>query len=171
MTKHAKSLVVLDTPLVNEDCQLVLNVPEQIITLLYNRKLVAQHHLSGYQFRLLALLLKLPGGALHAELLAILDCPAEQIPQVLAASSEQEVLTLLHPIIQRWRAHLAEQHHPQARRRELTVVRRTLTGQHGLNVLLRDFGLAAYPVYKQGYMLAPIPEQKRACGPSAQGCA
>ena len=160
---EAHRIMVLQTPLVPSDCQLVLNISDQIITLLNNGSILAQHYFPRYQFRLLLLLLKLPGGALHAELLAMLDSSEKSLQAMLTTSGEKEVTMLMHRHIQRWQAHLSQisQDGPKAKRRELAVVRRSLTGKRGLNTLLHDFGMAVYPVYKQGYVLRPVDQGRR----------
>lgn len=156
------ALLFVKTNLIDTDSQLVLNIPDQIVTLLHQEKILAQTHFSSYQFRLLALLLKLPGGALHAELLAILDCPEQTAHAVLNSTSEQRIITLLEPHIQRWQTHLslASKQGSQERRRELATVRRAITGKKGINTLLKAFGLVVSPVYKQGYVLHTIVSDK-----------
>ncbi len=152
---HSSPIISLKTPLFASERRLVLHTSEHIITLLEQGTILAQHRCSRYQFRLLLLLLKLPGGALHAELLAMLDCSEKTLKAILCASSEKDVIRLIQHSSRRWQTHLSQiaKGGQQARRRELAVVRRSLTGKRGLNMLLRDFGVAVYPVYKQGYVL------------------
>ncbi len=151
-------MVSVKTYCVPADCQLVLNVTEQIVTLLQNGTILAQRHFPNSRFRLLVLLLKLPGGALHAELLALLYGSEKMVHAVLTTSCEKETTDLIRSPTQQWHTHLvnASQRSPKAKRRELAVVRRSITGRAGLNTLLRDFGFAAYSVHNQGYVLRGI---------------
>lgn len=156
------SLIVVPTDLVAPDAQLVLNASAQVATLLQHGTICAQHYFSQHRFRLLVLLLKLPGGVLYAELLAILDCPEAVFQKILAATNEEAVSRALSPYTPRWRKHLAMivQQGPREKRREMAVVWRLITGRNGLNTSIKNFGFAAYPVYKQGYVLQRLADHK-----------
>src|SRR5438045_9792717 len=108
MTNKSNTLLFVKTHLLDAQCQLIFNTSDQVVTLLQQETLRAQNHFSSYQFRLFALLVKLPGGAIHAELLAMLDCSEQTVCSVLATETEQEVVTLLQPSVQRWQDHLSE---------------------------------------------------------------
>src|SRR5438477_136334 len=82
--------------------QIALSLSTRIVTLLQNGTILVQHRLSKKQFRLLTLLLKLPGGALHAELLAILHSSDAMMERVLAAADEQVVSLLLQSDVAQW---------------------------------------------------------------------
>jgi hypothetical protein len=155
---NEQALVSVKTDLVEADCQLVVNAAAQVVTLLQHGAIRAQCHLSSYQFRLLILLLKLPGGVLHAELLAMLDGSEQMVQALLAASTEQEVSALLQQPARRWQMRLSaiEEHGPNGKRRELSAVRRSIGGKRGLNRVVKDFGLVVRPVYKQGYILCAL---------------
>jgi len=155
---NANALVFVKTDLIDKDCQLVVNAAAQVVTLLQNGAIRAQCHLSSYQFRLLVLLLKMPGGVLHSELLAMLDGSEQMVQAILAASHEQEVSAVIRQPARRWQARLSAiaQRGPNAKRRELAAVRRSIGGKQGLNALLREFGLVVRPVYKQGYILCAL---------------
>lgn len=158
---NSSPIITLQTPLFSSGRRLILHTSEHIITLFEQGTILAQHRCSSYQFRLLLLLLKLPEGALHAELLAMLDCSEKTLQAILRTYSEKDVIRLIQNATRRWQTHLSQvaERGQQARRRELAVVRRSLTGKRGLNPLLRDFGLAVYPVYKQGYVLRPLQQE------------
>jgi chemotaxis response regulator CheB len=155
---NENALVYVKTDLVEADCQLVVNAPAQVVTLLEHGAIRAQCHLSSYQFRLLVLLLKMPSGVLHAELLAMLDSSEQLVQAILAASNEQAVSALIRQPARRWQARLSSiaQGGPSAKRRELAAVRRSIGGKQGLNALLKAFGLVIRPVYKQGYILCKL---------------
>jgi hypothetical protein len=89
--------------------------------------------------------------------------PSETVVQkILAATSEEAVSRALYPYTLRWRKHLTTiaQQGPREKRRELAVVWRLITGKNGLNTSIKDFGFAAYPVYKQGYVLQRLADHK-----------
>jgi chemotaxis response regulator CheB len=156
---NANALVFVKTELIKADCQLVVNAAAQVVTLLQHGAIRAQCHLSSYQFWLLVLLLKMPGGVLHAELLAMLDSSEQLVQAILAASNEQAVSALIRQPTRRWQVRLSTiaQRGPNAKRRELAAVRRSIGGKQGLNALLKEFGLVVRPVYKQGYILCKRP--------------
>ncbi len=158
----ASSLIFVDTDLVAPDSQLVLNPSAQVVTLLQNGTIRAQHYFSQQRFRLLVLLLKLPGGVLYAELLAILNCPDAVVQKVLVATNHEAVSRALYSYTLHWKKHLATiaQQGPREKRRELVVVWRLITGKKGLNTAIKDFGFVAYPVHKQGYVLQRLAERK-----------
>jgi hypothetical protein len=160
---NEQTLVSVKTDLVEADTQLVVNAAAQIVTLLRHGSICAQCHLSSYQFRLLVLLLKMPGGVLHAELLAMLDGSEQMVLAILAASTEQEVSALIQQSARRWQMRLSamEERGPNGKRRELSAVRRSIGGKRGLNRLLKEFGLVVRPVYKQGYILCALSADKR----------
>jgi hypothetical protein len=163
-TIHATNTVVFpNLNPVSTDQQIALTVSTRIVTLLQQGTILAQHRLSKKQFRLLTLLLKLPGGALHAELLAILHCSDTMIADVLAAADELAVSLIIQREVAHWKAHLQEVAHmgPRDKRRELAILRRSLTGKRGLNTILKEFGIVALPVYKQGYVLCSLQQKNR----------
>ncbi len=143
--------------------QLALTASTRIVTLIQQGTILVQHRLAKKQFRLLTLLLKQPGGALHAELLAILASSDALFVRVLASADEQAVSLLMQSEVARWHAHLQKvmQGDPRAKRRELALLRRSLTGKRGLNATLKELGLVVLPIYKQGYILCPLQQTRK----------
>jgi hypothetical protein len=158
-TIHATNTIAFPHPTATSaDQQIAITAPTRIVALLQQGTILAQYRLPKKQFRLLILLLKLPGGALHAELLAILHSSDALVEQVLAAANEQAVSLLIQREAAQWKTHLQDVAHlgPRDKRRELAVLRRSLTGKRGLNTILKDLGMVALPVYKQGYLLCSL---------------
>ena len=158
-TIHTTNTVVFPNPhAASANQQIALTISTRIATLLQQGTILAQYRLPKKQFLLFILLLKLPGGALHAELLAILHSSDTLVEQVLMAADEQAVSLLIQREAAQWKAHLQDVAHmgPRDTRRELAVLRLSLTGKRGLNTILKEFGMIALPVYKQGYLLCPL---------------
>ena|SRR6266700_5073495 len=136
---------------------LMLNAKDRIITLLKPGRIGAQCKLSRSAFRLFFLLLRAPGGADYAEILACLNCSEAVFSKLLAASSYERILEILAPQIQRWNTHL-ECTGSQSKvllEKELKIIRRAAKERNGVNTVLlkAGFAMTVKAMYRKGYLL------------------
>jgi len=136
---------------------LLLNVEERIVTMLDAGHICAQGRFSRSAFRLLGLLLRSPGGAEYAELLACLSCSEPVFRKLLETASHEQVLALLAPQVERWSQHLerAACQGAPALEKELKIVRRALKERSGASTILQKngFALTIRTLYRKGYLL------------------
>jgi hypothetical protein len=140
---------------------LVMNLEEQIVTLVMmaTGQIKAQGRFPASAFRALVVLLKSPGGATYAELLAGLHCPATLLSRLLVADRLTEIEDFQEGI-RRWQAYLAKaetrrSHDPGAVERELKALRWAVRGKRGLVTIARQRGFdwRVRAVSRQGYQL------------------